>query len=442
MQNQETVERTERRSPARRGAWRGRRAPERSRGAGGSVTPGDEIHLIHCLQILWRYRKSIAGLSLAAVVFTMIYSLLEPKIYNSTVTILTARESQGSGLASTLAMVSSGLFQPLPGAPFSGLHRPTDFFVGILRSRTMAEAVVGAFDLQERYRSTHPSFAIKTLQGKTTVAVSKEGIVAVTVEDEDPGLAAEIANFYARHLDEMVTGFGTTEASKKRKFIADRLKRTETDLRRAEDALRGFQETHKAFALQEQAKGIVDAAADIQAQIIASQVQLEGTRLYATEENPEVLVLKKRINELKRQLSQVQFGGGLAASPGRPPGDGPREAHVSFAEFPEISLELARLTREVRVQEAVYILLTQQLEEAKIAEARDTPTVQVLDPAVPAVRKSRPRIKHNMALAGTASLFAAILLAFGREYLKHLKRKFAEAQMGSAPFSEELPTEA
>ena len=43
--------------------------------------------------------------------------------------------------------------------------------------------------------------------------------------------------------------------------------------------------------------------------------------------------------------------------------------------------EIMRLWREVKVQEQVYELLTAQLEEARIRETRDSPTVQVLDQA-------------------------------------------------------------
>ena len=78
--------------------------------------------------------------------------------------------------------------------------------------------------------------------------------------------------------------------------------------------------------------------------------------------------------------------------------------------------------RDVKVQETVYTLLTQQLEQAKIAEVRDMPTVQALDKAVPADRKSRPKTVINMAIAGISSLFVGILLAFFLEYLAGVKQ--------------------
>jgi len=68
-------------------------------------------------------------------------------------------------------------------------------------------------------------------------------------------------------------------------------------------------------------------------------------------------------------------------------------------------------------------LLTAQYEQAKIAEARDTPTVQVLDKAVPAERKSKPKTTLNMAIAGALSLFVGIFLAFFLEYVERIRKQ-------------------
>ena len=92
---------------------------------------------------------------------------------------------------------------------------------------------------------------------------------------------------------------------------------------------------------------------------------------------------------------------------------------VPFAKVPELGLELARLTRDMKTQEILVMLLSQQLEQAKMSdEARDFPTVQVLDRAVPAVRHSRPNLRYNLKVSGALSLVVGGLLAFFIEYLK------------------------
>jgi hypothetical protein len=99
---------------------------------------------------------------------------------------------------------------------------------------------------------------------------------------------------------------------------------------------------------------------------------------------------------------------------------------VPLIEVPSVGLELARLTRELKIQEAIFEMLTQQYEQAKIQEAKDTPTVQVLDRAVPPEKRSRPKRKIIVLVAGFLSLFASTLYVFSREYLERLHRAGGE----------------
>ncbi len=383
----------------------------------------DELTLLDYWRVVRRHTRLIVLLCLLSVLATTGVSVWMPKIYEATATILTPMESPGAGLGLASAMAASGVLPAVPGLSLPSLTPQRDIFVSILKSQTMAQDVVRRFDLQARYEALFESDAIKGLQGMTTITLSKEGLISIKVEETDPQLAADIANFYVENLDTMLTRFAITDASKQRAFIADRLVETERDLRKAEEALRQFQETHKAIALQEQARGAVEATAQLKGEIMAAEVQLEVMRNFATDANPEVINLKRRIEELKRHLGQMQYGKGWVLPPeNRNPGTPRSEIHVPFAQVPELGLELARLTRDVKVLETVYTLLTQQLEQAKIAMARDMPLVQVLDRAVPADRKSKPKIKLNMAIAGITSLFLGIFLAFFLEHLAALKQ--------------------
>jgi len=383
----------------------------------------EEVNLLDYWRVVHTHVRLIIVFCLIAVLATIGYSLWLPKIYESTATMLTPDERGGRSLGLATALAASGVAQALPGLSMPSLTPQRDIFVSILKSRTMAEDVVQRFDLQERYKAPFLSDAITRLSGATTVSLSKDGMISVKVQETDPQLAADLANFYVANLDQMLSRFATTEASKQRVFIADRLAETEGELRHAEEALLQFQETNKVIALQEQAKGAVETAAHLKGEIMASEVQLEVMRKFATDANPEVVKLKQRIQEMKRHLAQMQYGKGwVLPAENHNPGEPRNEIHIPFAQVPELGIELARLMRDVKVQETVYSLLTQQLEQAKIAEARDMPTVQALDKAVPADRKSKPKLSFNMAVAGITSLFVGILLAFFLEYLAGVKQ--------------------
>jgi uncharacterized protein involved in exopolysaccharide biosynthesis len=319
------------------------------------------------------------------------------------------------GLAAALAASGGGqLFGGL--LPSGATSRDT--FVAILKSRTMAEELVTRFKLREYYEAMYIEEAIKKLRDVTDVSVSREGVVSVKVEDKDPKLAADIANAYVTTLDRMFAKLGTSEGSRQRVFLAERMEKSEKALRQAEDTVRRFAETNRAVGLQEQARGVIEAGARLKGELIAAEVALESLRTFSTETNPQVVQQKARVDELKRQLARMQYSGGdeLPSDP-TTPAQVRQEYHLPVSKMPALGVQYARLMREVKIQETVFTLLTQQYEQAKIAEARDMPVVQVLDKAVPAERKSKPKTVLTSAIVGVLSLFFAIFLAFFLEYL-------------------------
>ena len=384
----------------------------------------DEINLLDYWRVLKKRSWIILGLTFISAFAAGYYSyFILPKIYESTATILAPRESAGGGAGLAAALAASGAGQFLGGVlPGGGTSR--DAFVAILKSRTMAQALADQFNLKEYYKTKFIDDTIGSLQGATNISVSKEGVISVKVEDKDPKLAADVANAYVTSLDRMFARFGTTDASRQRAFIADRLEKTEKSLKQAEETLRRFQESNKTVVLDAQMRAGLEAAALVKGQIAAAEVQLEVMRTFATENNPQVVQQKRQIEEMKRQLAQMQYSRGLELpSESANPGQRRQEIYVPTAKVPELAIELARLTRDVKVQETLFTVLTQQFEQAKIAEARDTPTVQVLDKAVPAERKSKPKTRQNMAIAGALSLFVGIFLAFFLEYLERIRKQ-------------------
>jgi tyrosine-protein kinase Etk/Wzc len=383
----------------------------------------DEINLLDYWRVLWKRKWMIVVLVFVAVIGVGSYSyFVMPKIFESKVSILGPRDSGGGGAGLAAALAASGAGQLLGGLMPGGGN--SQVFLAILKSRTMALDLVDRFKLKEYYKAKFTEGAIGGLQGATDISVSKEGVISVKVEDKDPKLAADIANAYSMNLDHMFSKLGTTDASRQRAFIVDRLEKTEKDLRQAEETLRRFQERNKTIAMEGQARVAVDAAAHLKGEIVAAEVQLETMRAFATENNPQVQQQRRQIEEMKRQLAQMQYGQGLLLpSEKGASGEQRQEFQVPFAKVPELGMELIRLMREVKVQETVFTLLTQQFEQAKIAEARDMPVVQVLDKAVPAEVKSKPKVKLNMAIAGALSLFVGIFLAFFLEYVARVRKE-------------------
>ncbi len=352
--------------------------------------------------------KLIAALTCGAALIALIASLLLPKTYESTAAVLPQLESKEGGALSALltATAAGGMAQNLgiglPGIPTT----PTDVFVAILKSRVMADEVIARFGLKERYDEPTMQQTRDELMERVRVTVSKEKVVKIVVEDHDPQVAAEMANFYVTNLDRLNRTVNVSKASQNRAFIERRLSETQVNLVKTEESLRDFQTKNKAVAVEAQSKVMIEAAATIQGQITAQEVQLQVMSSYLSQDNPELARVRSSIEELKKQLSVMESGKG---GKGMLPGD---RLHPAMITVPELALQYGRLFRELKVQETLYTLLTSQYEQAKITEARDTPTVQVLDPAIPADRHSSPRILLNVSLAAVSGFCIALLIAY------------------------------
>ena len=378
-------------------------------------TEEDESNLVDGVLILWRNRWLIGGVFFVAVLTTLIVTIRMPKVFMSTTTLLIPREGASGGILSGLG--ASGLLQQLPEMSLPSLTPNRDTLTSILKSRRVAQAVAERFRLQERYKARYLEDVIGGLQRTTRITVSKEGVISIAVEDHDPQMAAQIANFYVEQLDQLVSQFGTGTSGRRRALLSEQLARRKRELDQKEEELRRFQERNRAIVLQDQTRSVIEAAARLKGEIMAAEVQVQVMRTFATEANPDIVTLRRKIEEMKRQLAQVEYGDRVS----RPQGQSPdrSELSVPFAKVPELGLELARLTRDMKTQEILVMLLSQQLEQAKMSdEARDFPTVQVLDRAVPAVRHSRPNLRYNLKVSGALSLVVGGLLAFFIEYLK------------------------
>lgn len=404
-----------------------------------TLLPEEEPNLLSYWRVIRKRQRMIMGLFVVSVLTALIVSLLLPKIYESTATVLPPMESRdGGGFGALLAAgKAADLGMSLPGIPAT----KTDIFVAMLKSRVMADAVISQFDLKRVYKAKTMLEARKELESSVKVSVTREKVIKITVEDKDPVRAADIANFFCTNLDRLNQTVHITNASHNRAFIERRLAETQVNLVKAEEVLKEFQTTNKAVAVETQSKAMFEAAALLQGQITAHEVQLKVMSSYLSPDNPELARLRSAVEELKKQLYVLESGTG---GKGMMPGD---RLHPAMITVPTLALDYGRLVRELKVQETVYTLLTSQYEQAKLAEARDTPTVQVLDPGIPAERKSRPLIRLNMMLAGILALAVGIALAFLLEYRERMRahrsvlvvRNPASPGFAGRP-SENLPT--
>lgn len=382
-----------------------------------SNTNGDKINLLNYLMILVKYRRFLLLNTLSVCLIVGLVSFFLPSWYNAHTSILPPEtDTSLMGFSSSLL---GGFASPAEmSLPF--MATPSDVIGTILQSRSVAEKIVERAGLMEVYNTQSKEEAIKELASHTKVKVSEEGLVYLDFEDKDRNKAALVANLYIEELDRINRMANSSRARNTRLFIEQRMEKTQKDLIQAEEDLRGFQEEHKTISLDEQMKTAIQTAADLKAEMVLNEIELNVLSQSLSPSHPQIQQLKTRISQIGKQLERLQFGDQ----------DTPSEKNqildVPFSEVPKLGLELARLTRDLKIQEAIFELLSSQYEQAKIQEAKDTPTIQVLDRAVPPEKRSRPKRAMMVILAGIASLFVGIVFIFGLEYLQIIQKRNPE----------------
>jgi len=372
----------------------------------------EKVDLASYLLVLVKYRKFIILNFISICVVVAGISLLFPNWYTAKTTILPP-EKQGlslglsSSLLSGLSSLGGGMALPL-------MATPSDVYASIAESRSVAEEVIKSEDLLNYYQEKSIQRAVKEVRSHLQVSVGDEGMVTIAYEDKNPQKAASVANSFALKLDQVNRQTFISKAKNSRIFIEQRLEQTKEDLAESEENLRKFQQENKAIAIDEQTKAAIGAAADLQAQLVVVELEL-NVLSKNVEDTPEKRQLQFKRQELLKQLNKLEKGEGKGNQTG--------VLSVPFEKLPDLALEYARLYRELKIQESVFELLTAEYEKAKIEESKDTPTIQVLDRAVPPERKSKPKRSFMVAFAGGFSLLFSIFLVFFKEFLDRTRIK-------------------
>lgn len=370
----------------------------------------DEINLLDLLIVLAKHKKMILGLPFAAAVLVAGISLTMPNIYTATTRILPPQQQQSSAAAmlGQLGALAGGAGAAL------GIKNPNDLYVGMLKSRTVADNLIQQFKLTERFETEKQDDTRKVLETITAISAGKDGIISIEASDEDPKFAADLANAYVSELYKLTQNLAVTEASQRRLFFEKQLKIARNELAGAETAFKQTQEKTGVLELGAQGKAMIEAVGEIRAQIAAKEVQLSAMRTFATEQNPDFVRAQQELAGLRGQLAKLERGGEAGLVP--------------TGKLPEAGLENIRKLRDVKYYETLYELLAKQYELARVDEAKNASIIQVLDTAVPPDRKSKPKRALMVILTALAVGFMAVLWAFIKEAGEKARRDPEQAQ--------------
>ncbi|MES2755843.1 MAG: Wzz/FepE/Etk N-terminal domain-containing protein [Pseudomonadota bacterium] len=338
----------------------------------------DQIRLFDLLTTLARYRWLVLGMPIAMGALALAFSSLLSPEYSSTVRLLPPQQ-QGSNVTAMLGQLG-GLAGAASG--IAGIKNPNDLYVGMLESRTVADNLIKRFGLKERYKKATMDETRNALTyAREIVNGKKDSIISISVQDEDPKFAADLANSFAEELARLTQTMALTEAAQRRLFFEKQMKEARDQLSAAEGALRSTQEKTGLVRPEAQVPVMISVLAQLKGTIAAKEVQLNSMRTFAAEQNPERLRTEEELRSLRAQLVRLEQSQNSRAG----------DTSLPLGKVPESGLEYLRAVRNVKYYETIFELLAKQFELAKIDEAKDSPLIQVLDKAIPAEKKTKPR---------------------------------------------------
>jgi tyrosine-protein kinase Etk/Wzc len=360
---------------------------------------GNSFTLLEIATGLALRKRFIAKFTLAATLLGVIVAVLLPTRYTAVTKIIPPQQSQSSTAALLSTLSNNPIGALVAGASKDIIKNPSDLYVGILKTRPIADALIHRFELQKVYRDRDMTSTRKDLADYTDIVSGKDGLISVTVEDKDKKRAAAMANAYVEEVRGLTKGLALTEASQRRLFYEEQVKEAKDSLSNAEAEFKQAQEKSGILMVDAQAKVLIEGVGALRAHIVAKQVELQALRSYATDQNPEVAIIQRELAGMQAELTRLEKQS-----------NGSDIYNLSLKNAPGAGLAYLRALRELRYREALFELLIKQYASAKMDEARDAPLIQVVEPAIEPDRSTFPHRTLIILLSAVLGLLVACLV--------------------------------
>jgi tyrosine-protein kinase Etk/Wzc len=381
----------------------------------GAAAPGtaEDISVLELLVVLAKRKWLIVSIPLLFGLVAAVVALTQPPVFTAVTKLLPPQQSI-SGAGAVLGQLG-GQFGALASgaAGVLGLRNPGDVYVAILKSRTIADAMIDRFQLASE-RDVR-SDVRQSLASASRVSVGLDGLITVEVEHTDPKWASTLANGYVEELIKLTSVIAVTEASQRRLFLEQQLQQAKENLFKVELAAREAMEQGGLAMVDTQGRSMIQTNASFRSRIASKEVEINTLRRNATEQNPQLVRAQQELAALREQVAKLERGGDDGFPAARKDSKGQGIKNVA-------------LMREMQYQESLFQGLARQYEVAKIEEARDNNVIQVLDQAVEPDRRTRPRRTFMVLVSAAVGLMVAILAVFLLEGIERARHSPADSR--------------
>jgi capsule polysaccharide export protein KpsE/RkpR len=374
------------------------------------------IDLLAAITLLWSERYCVLRWVGIGLLTSIVIALLIPAQFDSTAQLMPPDQS---GSTSALMNAAAERAQNMMGLSSDVLGGKTQgaLFAKVMLSQTVEDTLVNRFDLRKVYRVRYAEYARKQLESRTDISEDrKSGILTIRVRDRDPRRARDLCQAYVDTLNDLITKLHTSSARREREFLEQRLAVIHEEVDRASLALGQFSSKHTTVDLPAQTKATVESVATLEGKLVGQEAELNGLKQIYGDENARVRSLSATVAALRHNLQSMAGDGS----------DGvirPEMPAPTVRSLPLLGTTYSELLRQAKLSEAVLEVLTKQYELARVQEAKEVPTVQLLDPPSYPEKRAAPTRSLIALLGALLGLVAGILGARYRTLDEEDRRK-------------------
>ena len=307
-----------------------------------NANDNDTIDLKKLFSLMIEKKKIVIAIIVVCTLIATIVAFVLPKSYQST-TLVRVKSNNISSMAGYAAMAAG--FGIAIGEGSSG---SPESYIELMKSREVLEPIITELDLpdEDKEKLTVEDFAKKNLE---VINIKKTDLITIAAYGKTPEEAQMISQGVADNFLALMTKLNKEDNSTTLKFLDERIKIAKEEMETAENKLAAYQQEHKIYAPDEQAKAIIanlnnydTTIAQLQAQsegdsaklagvtsqleqqnaslleynvsdntnigniresIVNKRVELVGLQQQFTDEHPDVIKAKEELNSLEKSLS-------------------------------------------------------------------------------------------------------------------------------------------
>ena len=366
--------------------------------------------------VLAKHKKSIIFLPIIGLFVTYGICLLLPVWFQAKAIILPPYE-QSSGISS-ISNLGGILGFGGGGGDFTLpiMKTQTDLWAALAKNRTILDSVIVKENLIAHYETETLQGAREKLRKHLDINTTGEGLLEISVEAKAPILSAHLTNSLVEELDKINRKIKIDASKELSSYLGGRLENTEIVLRAYEDSLVAFQQKYGAISIKDQARLMIENAAQLESQMLINDIELGLAQKGYSKNHSKVQNLRSRKFELKNKLNELEYGRS----------DTSALMDIPLVDVPKLGLEYSRLLRETAAREVLYTYLLQSYEQAILETHKDIPVMRILADATPPEKKSRPVRSIISILSSIVIFFFTICYILFKYYLLDLSEKSPE----------------